>query len=146
VVGVDVAAGMLAAARQDCPAAWLVQADAAALPFAAGAFDAATSHSFLYLVSDRTAVLAEVARVLRPGGRLALVEPWAGPVRVRAVLAHSGDPRFLVSVALWRVYSGLRGRVRAADLAALLWAAGFTALGGRPVLGGLGLLAWGERQ
>jgi demethylmenaquinone methyltransferase/2-methoxy-6-polyprenyl-1,4-benzoquinol methylase len=72
---------MLAAARHDCPAAWLVQADAAALPFAAGAFDAATSHSFLYLVSDRAAVLAEVARVLRPGGRLVVLEITPGPRR-----------------------------------------------------------------
>ena len=148
VVGVDVAARMLAEARRGWPGAAppaLVRADAAALPFAAGSFDAVTSHSFLYLVPDRDAVLAEAGRVLRPGGRLLLVEPWAGPVAVRAVLAHSRDPRFLLSVALWRAFNRVRGRFRARALAARLRAHGFAAPRGAPALGGLGLLVRADK-
>jgi SAM-dependent methyltransferase len=147
VVGVDLAARMLAEARRGAMASapCLVRADAAALPFPAGLFDAVTCHSFLYLVPDRGAVLAEAWRVLRPGGRLLLVEPWAGPVAVRAVLAHCRDPRFLLSVALWRAFNGLRGRFRARELAALLRAHGFTSPRGTTVLGGLGLLACAEK-
>jgi SAM-dependent methyltransferase len=147
VVGVDIAARMLAEARRGwtaSPPPALVRADAAALPFAAGVFDAVTSHSFLYLAPDRDAVLAEAGRVLRPGGRLLLVEPWVGLVAVRAVLAHSRDPRFLLSVTLWRAFSRLRGRFRARPLAALLRARGFAAPRGAPVLGGLALLVRAE--
>jgi SAM-dependent methyltransferase len=148
IVGLDLAARMLAEARRrwtESAAAGLIRADAARLPFPAGAFDAVTSHSFLYLVPDRDAVLAEAWRVLRPGGRLLLVEPWAGPVAVRAVLAHCRDPRFLLSVALWRLFNGVCGRFRAGDLAALLRAHGFAAPRGTTVLGGLGLMVCAEK-
>jgi len=47
----------------------LVQADAAALPFAAGSFDLACSaYGAVPFVADSAAVMREVARVLRPGG------------------------------------------------------------------------------
>jgi SAM-dependent methyltransferase len=47
-----------------------VQAEAARLPFAAGSFDlACSSYGALPFVADASAVLREVARVLRPGGR-----------------------------------------------------------------------------
>jgi SAM-dependent methyltransferase len=49
-----------------------VQADAARLPFADASFDlACSSYGALPFVADAGAVLAEVARVLRPGGRFA---------------------------------------------------------------------------
>lgn len=44
--------------------------DAAALPFAGGAFDAVTAHHMLYHVPDRGTALEEFRRVLKPGGRL----------------------------------------------------------------------------
>ncbi len=48
----------------------LVQADAEQLPFADGAFDAACSaYGAVPFVTDSAAVMREVARVLRPGGR-----------------------------------------------------------------------------
>ena len=149
LVGVDVAARMLVAARRGwatTPHPALVRADATALPFPSGIFDAVTSHSFLYLAPDRNAVLAEAARVLRPGGRLLLVEPWAGPVAVGAVVAHCRDPRFLISVALWRTFNRVRGRFRARALAALLRAHGFAVPQGAPVLGGLAVLVRAEKS
>jgi ubiquinone/menaquinone biosynthesis C-methylase UbiE len=49
------------------PAAW-AQADATRLPFRGGSFDAVFNNSLLEHVPDWRAVLAEAARVLRPGG------------------------------------------------------------------------------
>jgi SAM-dependent methyltransferase len=49
-----------------------VLADAQRLPFADGSFDASTMISMLHHVEDRRVALAEVRRILRPGGRLVL--------------------------------------------------------------------------
>lgn len=45
-------------------------ADAQALPFAAGSFDAVIANSMLYHVPNRAQTYTEITRVLRPGGRL----------------------------------------------------------------------------
>ena len=74
VIGVDFAAPMLRAAAAKPVASeagrlsWVV-ADAMALPFADGAFDACTVAFGLRNMPDYGLALAEVARVLRPGGR-----------------------------------------------------------------------------
>jgi SAM-dependent methyltransferase len=87
-VALDVSAGMLrhavaAAAGTGTPVP-LVQADAQRLPFADGSFDLAFSaYGAVPFVADSAAVMAEVARVLRPGGRwvFAVSHPvrWAFP-------------------------------------------------------------------
>ena len=70
-VALDLSAGMLAAARTGAPR---VQADASALPVPDGSVDGVTCGFALRNFSDLGACLAEMARVLRPGGRLALLE------------------------------------------------------------------------
>lgn len=70
-VGVDLSAGMLAAAP---PGLALVQGDGTSLPVRAQAFDGVTSGFALRNVVDHPALYAELARVARPGGRLALLE------------------------------------------------------------------------
>jgi ubiquinone/menaquinone biosynthesis C-methylase UbiE/DNA-binding transcriptional ArsR family regulator len=52
----------------------LVQGDFAALPFADGAFDTVLFHQVLHYALEPEAVLAEAARVTRPGGRIAVVD------------------------------------------------------------------------
>jgi SAM-dependent methyltransferase len=75
--GVDLSRQMLSVLRGKLPAAapppLLVEGDVTALPFAAGAFDAAMAVHVLHLVADWRATLHEAARALRrPGGRLLL--------------------------------------------------------------------------
>jgi len=50
-------------------------ADAAQLPYRGQSFDAVLIRDLLHHVPDRHAVLAEAVRVLRPGGRLTVIEP-----------------------------------------------------------------------
>jgi SAM-dependent methyltransferase len=69
-VGVDVSLEELAVFRARA-AGWPVAARAQALPFVDGAFDAAVSHLAFMLMEDAPAVVAELLRVLRPGGRFA---------------------------------------------------------------------------
>lgn len=70
-VGLDVSWGMLQAAR-GCSA--LVQADGLRLPVADANADAITCGFALRNVVDLTQLFAEFARVLRPGGRVAILE------------------------------------------------------------------------
>ncbi|HKW95262.1 MAG TPA: methyltransferase domain-containing protein [Methylomirabilota bacterium] len=61
------------------PLVRLLRADAQVLPFRARAFDAALSQEGLLHVPDKAAVLAECARVLKPGARLAFSDWIARP-------------------------------------------------------------------
>jgi demethylmenaquinone methyltransferase/2-methoxy-6-polyprenyl-1,4-benzoquinol methylase len=73
-VGADISQGMLRAGRAAGRTVPLLAGDALALPFADGAFDAATISFGLRNVHDTVAALAELARVTRPGGRLVVCE------------------------------------------------------------------------
>jgi demethylmenaquinone methyltransferase/2-methoxy-6-polyprenyl-1,4-benzoquinol methylase len=70
-IGVDLSFGMLAAARTDAP---LLQADILRLPFPDSAADGVTCGFALRNLVELPAFFAELARVLRPGGRIALLE------------------------------------------------------------------------
>jgi SAM-dependent methyltransferase len=82
VVGVDVAAEMVALARRIRPEIEFRQADAERLPFADGSFDAVVGNFLILHVGRPEQIAAELARVLRPGGRLAL-STWDLPERAR---------------------------------------------------------------
>src|SRR5581483_1837556 len=68
IVGVDVAPQMLARLRAKRADIGVAIADAAALPFAVGRFDAVLFVHLLHLVSDPPAVIREAAAVVRRGG------------------------------------------------------------------------------
>jgi SAM-dependent methyltransferase len=82
VVGVDVAGEMVALARRLRPEIDFRQADAERLPFADGAFDAVVANFFILHVGRPEQAAVELARVLAPGGRLAL-STWDAPERAR---------------------------------------------------------------
>lgn len=80
VVGVDFSGGMLAEASRRLPRGLWTRGDAGRLPFASGTFAAVVSSEAFHWFPDQKQALAEMFRVLAPGGRifLALVNvPWA---------------------------------------------------------------------
>ena len=75
-VGIDLSFGMLANARTEAP---LVQGDALCLPVPDASIDGVTCGFALRNLRDLEPFFAELARVLRPGGRIALLDV-AAPV------------------------------------------------------------------
>lgn len=77
VVGIDASTAMLTAARSgwnaDCPASFVL-GDAQALGLASATFDVARSERVLQWLPDPQAAVAELARVLRSGGRISLID------------------------------------------------------------------------
>jgi SAM-dependent methyltransferase len=69
-----VATDLLAAPWND------VAADAGRLPFAGGSFDAVLCLDVVHHLPRPRDFFAEAARVLRPGGRIAAIEPWVSPM------------------------------------------------------------------
>jgi arsenite methyltransferase len=79
-LGVDISEPMLtrAVGAQAGPNVGFLRADAQRLPFRDGTFDAVTSLAVLQLIPDPSTTLGEIARVLKPGGRVAIMVPTAG--------------------------------------------------------------------
>ena len=74
VTGLDFSARMLERAQRKSDSILWVEGDLLALPFDDASFDTATVGFGVRNVSDLEAALAELHRVLRPGGRLAILE------------------------------------------------------------------------
>ncbi|NYI07311.1 class I SAM-dependent methyltransferase [Allostreptomyces psammosilenae] len=102
-VGVDLSAPMLERARATAAAegvdnATFQQGDAQVFPFPEARFDVAISRGGVMYFADAVAAFANIARALRPGGRLAFVTSQpAGPdseamVPLRALAAHVPRP------------------------------------------------------
>jgi len=97
VVGVDPSAEMLATARRRLDRAGLadrvelVEGRAERLPFDDASFDALTFTYLLRYVDDREATMRELARVVKAGARVGMVE--------------FGVPRNTAACALWRLHT-----------------------------------------
>lgn len=146
-VGLDLSASMLRTAAARARAARvplpLLHADALHLPVRTATFDGATGHSLLYLLPDPAAALAEVVRVLRPGGGLAFLEPASGEASPRDALRDGA--RHLLAMVMWRGMSGLHRRFTPEALVALGHAAGLIDVKAALALSGYGVVLTGRK-
>jgi demethylmenaquinone methyltransferase/2-methoxy-6-polyprenyl-1,4-benzoquinol methylase len=149
--GVDLSFGMLAAARTNAP---LVQGDALRLPVRDGAVDGVTCGFALRNLVDLAPFFAELRRVLRPGGRIALLEVaepanpvlrWGHGIYFGKVVPKIGG---LLSDA--SAYRYLPRSVAylpdPEDMRAMIADAGFTAVERRLLSGGISQLLTGTRR
>ena len=169
--GVDRSAGMLTAAQRRVAASGpaptsptpFVRGDALALPFRSGAVDGIVCGFALRNFAALAPVLAECARVLRPGGRLALLEVdaptqpllraghhiWFGrvvPFVGGLVAARSGAPRERATAAYRYLPASVAYLPPPPELLALIAAAGFAASERRALSGGIAQLLTGTRS
>jgi len=135
VTGVDFAPAMLAEARRKAAARGasvrFEEADAEQLPFAAGTFDFAISRHLLWTLQHPEAAIDEWIRVLRPGGRLVVVD---GQFEAGAAPPPSENARTSPEyAALGDQLPFLRGRARE-EIETLLKAHGLVNVGSDPLL------------
>jgi demethylmenaquinone methyltransferase / 2-methoxy-6-polyprenyl-1,4-benzoquinol methylase len=151
-VGADIAANMLARAHEKTAgndALSFVRADGMDLPFGAGAFDAVTIAFGLRNMPDAGAALREMHRVLKPGGRLVVLEfslpdlallRWVYLVYFRHVLPVLGG---LIS-GDYRAYGYLNRSVEyfphGAALCRIINTCGFQQATARPMTAGIATL------
>lgn len=164
VVGVDQSSEMLAEGRRRVEDAGLGErielrpARAEDLPFADGSFDALTVTYLLRYVDEPGATIRELARVVRPGGTVALLEffkPQAAVPRISwEAYVRAGLPLLgrLASPAWGEVGRFLGPSIRdfwertPPDQLASLWReAGIVAVQGRVLSLGGGIVMWGRR-
>jgi demethylmenaquinone methyltransferase/2-methoxy-6-polyprenyl-1,4-benzoquinol methylase len=139
VIGVDLSPGMIDVARRTQPALAqleFVVANALALPVADGSFDAATIAFGLRNLADYEAGFRELARVVRPGGRVVCLElslprpAWWG--RLFHAVFRRVSPLLGVAVGQRDAYNylpaSLEGFPDAGRLAATMRAAGLASV------------------
>jgi ubiquinone/menaquinone biosynthesis C-methylase UbiE len=113
VWGLDLSEGMLGQSQARCPDSGsrlhLVRGDSERLPFADGTFDVVTcTHSFHHY-PRQDQVVAEMHRVLRPGGRLLLIDGdrdglWGRLVFDVLVVLMEGPVRHLSGLAMYDLF------------------------------------------
>ena len=97
VAGVDLnrddlvkAKGFLMLMAKEQKGRWLIaQADVTKLPFASGIFDAVICSEVLEHIEDNRTAVAELVRVLKPGGDLVVTVPRFGPERICWALSRA---------------------------------------------------------
>ncbi len=92
-----------------------VQGDALSLPFATASFDRVIASEILEHIPDDCAAMAELARVLRPGGTMAVTVPRCGPEFVNWALSDAYHDVPGGHVRIYR-HGELVARLRAAGL------------------------------
>ena len=166
VVGVDLTEPMLregqarVAAAGMAPRIALVNGRAEQLPFPDASFDALTFTYLLRYVEDPQATLAELARVVKPGGTMASLEfcvppgplwraAWVGYTRAilpAGGLLLGGGPWLRVGRFLGPNITGHYRRYPVPWTVGAWERAGFTGVGTRLMSLGGGLVMWGQRS
>ena len=160
VVAADFALGMMRVGRRRAPfgqqVAW-TGADALRLPFADDSFDTVASGYLMRNVADITQALGEQRRVLKPGGRIVILDTspppgnWLKPL----IMLHLkyGIPligRLVGGRAAGDAYRYLPESTTAfktpLELARLIEAAGFGNVGFRTLMFGTMAVHWGSKQ
>jgi ubiquinone/menaquinone biosynthesis C-methylase UbiE len=150
IIGVDFAANILKdaqtaarKAQQTKRTAW-IQGDALKLPLPDNSVDTITAHSVLYMVRDTTQFLAEAMRVLRPGGRLILLNPTDIPYPF-GLVTKAWRSKSHLSIMVWHAVSQMHRRYTLEQLAQTLNNAGFARVLSERVVEGYGILSRGEK-
>jgi demethylmenaquinone methyltransferase/2-methoxy-6-polyprenyl-1,4-benzoquinol methylase len=160
IVGLDRSAGMLDVGRGKverrglASRVRLVDGDALGLPFEDGSFDVATIAFGLRNLPDYAGGIHEMARVLRPGGRLLVLEfmPPRGAARlvfrcyIATVLPAVGRTISGSAEAYAYLASSIRSFVTADTVRELLKGAGLKDVETRPLTGGIAGLHHGVRR
>jgi demethylmenaquinone methyltransferase/2-methoxy-6-polyprenyl-1,4-benzoquinol methylase len=149
--GMDLSWGMLAANRAGAP---LAQADGSALPVATGSVDGITCGYALRNFTDLAAVFHEFGRIVRPGGRISLLEvsePDSGLLRlghriwfrrvvpvIGGLLSDRSAYRYLPRSTAYLPSTG--------ELRSMLQEAGFSSVNRRSLSGGLSQLFTATRS
>ena len=151
VTGIDFSERMLERARRKAPELEWVRADLLELPFEDGSFDAATVGFGVRNLEDLEGGLRELQRVLRPGGRLGVLEITRPRGALRPFYRLWFDGLVPLAGKLLpggAAYTYLPASVRRfpepEDLAGLLCASGFGAVRFRLFAGGIVALHTGE--
>jgi ubiquinone/menaquinone biosynthesis C-methylase UbiE len=92
IVGVDIADGMLRFARRKQMT--VVLGDAEKLPFKDRSFDGVLAKGVLHHLPDMASAVAEIARVLKPGGVAVLADPNLSPLRALKYVLKNRDEHF----------------------------------------------------
>lgn len=139
VVPTDLSLGMLEVGKRRSPGLTFVAADALALPYADGSFDAVTISFGLRNVEDPSAALREMRRVTKPGGTLVVCEfstPLWKPFRLlyanylvaaipklaRLVSSNSPAYEYLAeSIQAWPDQAGLAGVIEECGWHGVQW-------------------------
>jgi demethylmenaquinone methyltransferase/2-methoxy-6-polyprenyl-1,4-benzoquinol methylase len=153
VTGVDFSREMLERARRKSASVEWVQADLLALPFEDASFDVVTIGFGARNLADLELGLRELARVLRPGGRLAILEITQARGTLKPFFSLWFDRLVPVVGKLLpggAAYAYLPASVRrfppAEELAAMLCGAGFTNVSFRLLAGSIVALHTGTRS
>lgn len=154
IIGLDFSPVMLNAARRLSRGqpgaaqrtAW-AQADVTRLPLPANSADAIVAHSVFYMLHDRAAFLDEAMRVLRPGGRLIMLDPIERPWPF-GVLRQAVNPnrtRIALALFTWHLVSRMHRRFTLAEMVDILQGAGYERVLTEKTVEGFGVLSRGEK-